>query len=825
MHDSSIAIIVSAVVGLLLIASGIMALSRWWRIPFTVMLVLAGIVIAQIIEHGPPVLNQLQEFEISAELILLIFLPTLIFESAFNLDSRQLRQNLLPVLALAIPGVLLSTGMIGGFLWLVTPFDLPSSLILGAMLSATDPVAVIALFKQLGAPKRLTILVEGESLFNDATAIVLTKILIAIAVAGYVTMGDVAMGGLEFFGVFFGGLIVGWLLALMTGYLLGKIESDPFLETQLTLILAYLSFLVAEELFHVSGVMATVAAGVTMGGWGRTKISPSVAEQLTHMWEYFAFVANALIFLLVGLLVDLSALMESFDLLLLAIFAMLVSRAIVVYGLIPIVGRLPNTEPIDMPYRTVMYWGGLRGAIAIALALSLSNDFQYRETFIAIIAGVVLFTLLVQGLSIERLVKYLGLDKPPLGDRLAQVEGQISTTHHALEQIPELQAGGLFSARIAVSLRTRYEQEETELRERLENLRSSELDPEQERRIMYIRGFAAEKNTYYALFGKGHLSEQTYRDLAHSLQVQTDTMRHRGELPKFTLHSKWRMQVEQTFFNSMDRFGFGRWVEEMRNDITARQYEKSWGQYQGSTQVLEELDSIARRQSVRSETLEEVRKDYSTWKASAQRRLDETAEQFPEFVNAMQERLARRTLIQGQREMLEEQIHSGVLTAGVAEPILEELSDEFLSLRGHVAQELRVDASELLRKVPFFQGIPAAEFDEIAQVLRAHTIPAGNTIIRQGDAGDSLFLIARGVVRISRTDDDVEHDLATLLAGDFFGEMALLRQEPRTATSRAVTPCALYELKREPFQKLCQSRPSIQQALEAVEQGRRQDNA
>ena len=284
------------------------------------------------------------------------------------------------------------------------------------------------------------------------TAIVLASILIAgISADVGEHNADVSSAILEFLLVFFGGLVVGWVLGFVTGLLLGMVRADVYIETTLTTILAYASFLIAEQLFHVSGVVAVVAAGLTLGSWGRLKISPSVRHYIDHFWEYMSFVATALIFLMVGMRVNLEELLASSDVLLWVVLGMLLSRAIVVYGMIPMSNLLPGAEQTNRAYQTVMYWGGLRGAIALAIVLSIPA-FEYSELFIALVMGAVLFTLLVQGLSIEWLVAKLGLSTPPLSDRIAESEGKISAKQEAILRLKELQSGGFFSATIATQL-------------------------------------------------------------------------------------------------------------------------------------------------------------------------------------------------------------------------------------------------------------------------------------------------------------------------------------------------------------------------------------
>ena len=820
-----VAELVGMVTGLLLIAAGTRAVTKRLRLPFSVTLVLVGIALAALAEHGPHALAVLLRHEISPEVIMFVFLPTLIFESAFNLNFRQLRHNLLPVLVLAIPGLLLSTTIIGLITWWFTSIDLAAALLLGAILSATDPVAVISLFKQLGAPKRLTVLVEGESLFNDATAIVLSRILIGIAAAGYFSFDRVLAGAGSFLVVFFGGIAVGCLAAWLTGLVLGRVEGDVFIEISLTTILAYFSFLIAEEIFHVSGVMATVAAGVTIGNWGRSKISPSVTEYLEQFWEYLTFVGNALIFLLVGLRVDPGALARSLDQLVWVVLAMLLSRAVVVFGLVPLAGRLPGTSPVSSAYQAVMFWGGLRGAIALAIVLSL-EDFAYADTFIALVMGAVLFSLLVQGLSMEKLVRRLGLDRPLLADRVARSEGLLAAMKSAMGRIPVLQTQGLFSAPIAREMERKCSREVDALQTALDELRSGELDRERQKSLLYSRCFAEEKAFYYELFGKGHLSERAYRDLSHSLDLQEESLQSGRPLPAYTLHPPRAIPIRRAAGFVLER---APWLTGLSERINTRyvsvDYEEAWGRCQGCSRIIEHLEKPDWIKFVDSDIAEEVLDNYRAWFRSARDHLDTTAAQFPEFARAMQENLARRLIVNARKEVIESESRAGIIPPEVAEKMIGEMAGEIRGLRGGDRSGLRTDPSELLRKVPFFQTIPREEFDRITSRMLPHTVPVGEVIIRQGHAGDSLFLISRGVIRVSLAVEGKERDIGTMMPGDFFGEMALLHHQPRSATCRAVTPAALYELRRSDFEEVSASCPSILAALQEADRRRSEENS
>ena len=813
---SHVAAIVGGIITLLLIATVVRAVTRRLKLPFTVLLVLVGIGLAALSAAYPQVLPVLHNLEISSALIFYVFLPTLTFEAAFNLDARQLYENLGSVLVLAGPGLLLSTLIIGLIVGIATPIPFAVALLLGAILSATDPVAVAALFRRLGAPQRLRVLVEGESLFNDATSIVLARLLLGVVLAGAVSDRVIVQGFIDFVVVFVGGLGVGGLLGLLTGYALGKVE-DHFIEITLTTVLAYVSYLVAEEVLHVSGVMATIAAGLSIGGWGRMKISYAVRDYLEHFWEYVAVIANALIFLMVGLRVEPFALWATLGLLFWVVVALLVSRAVVIYGLMPFVQRLPRAEPMTRAYKAVVFWGGLRGAIALAIVLSLP-PFEHREVLVTLTMGAVLFTLLVQGLSIEPLVHWLGLDYPLLADRLARLEGDFTAKRRALDRLPDLLTSDLCSGAIAMRLQGQYIKQLDGITAAIEDLHSIELvDDDTQRALLSLRGLAEEESLYVDMFDRGHLSERAFRQLLLTLQLQIDAVRNRGAYHDVPPHRTALQRLEDAALRRIHRVALLRPVaERLHWHRIVMDYEVAGARLQSNRRILDMLDTLARVAATPQYIVDMLRHQYQHRYEMAQHVLDQIAEHFPDLINDMQERLAQRLLLGAEAEAIAQQAAHGTLPEPVAERLAETIAHELRSLQGHDVSKIKLEPIALVQRMPWFQDIALEDLANIAVRMHLQVVPERQVIIRQGDPGDYMYFIVHGVVRVSRVEHGMSRDLATMLAGEFFGEAALLgERQQRNATVTAVTPCTLYKLHRDDLRVAMATQPAIRNVLEA----------
>lgn len=499
------------IVQILLLATLVAVVTRRINIPYTVALVLAGL--------GVALYGRLR-VEMTPELVLAVFLPPLIFEAAFHIQYRDLRDDLAAILTMAVPGVLLSTSLIGGLLYLTGALALEPALLFGALISATDPVAVIATFRIAGAPKRLTTLVEGESLFNDGTAIVVFGIMLALAQGGTFSLAD---GLARFVRVAAGGVAVGLALGMVAAYIIRRID-DYLIEITVTTALAYGSYLLAED-FHVSGVLAVVMAGLVNGNLGSAGMSPSTRIVLFNFWEYIAFVSNSFIFLLIGMNVEMSELRAYLVPVLIAVAVIVVVRAVVVYGL-GLLTRLYRSG-ISFDYLHIMWWGGLRGAVSLALALSIPVQIGARRPLLAMTFGVVLFTLLAQATTVSGLLNRLGLaagsGRSAAYERL---QGQLLALRAARQHIERLRTAGALIPRAWATVEDELGAREDEVLSAIDELLAEQ--PELRAEIVGLarrEALRAQRAALDSLAREGLLSDHVISDL----QAQVDELLEQRE--------------------------------------------------------------------------------------------------------------------------------------------------------------------------------------------------------------------------------------------------------------------------------------------------------
>jgi monovalent cation:H+ antiporter, CPA1 family len=391
---------------LLTVAMGVALLARRLRVPYTVALVAVGLILGA--THMMPAPHLTKELLYSA------LLPGLLFEAAFHLDARDFWRNKSAILTLAVPGVALAIavtapllvfaprglGLASGFAW-------PAALVFAALIAATDPIAVVALFRVVGAPRRLAVIVDGESLANDGIAVVFYTIAVSVAAGSTTSALD---AGIEFVRVVGLGVTLGAALGFVVSKIIARLD-EPLVEITLTTIAAYGSFIVAEQL-HASGVLATVTAGMLCGSYGAPRgMSPTTRVAVESFWQYVAFALNSIVFLLIGLNVRVEHLLESWPAIGLAYVIVMTARAVVVYLTIALLRR--TRERLEWKWGLVLTWGGLRGALSMVLALALAESFPDRLTVIRVTFGVVILSILVNGLTVAPLLRTLDVMDAP----------------------------------------------------------------------------------------------------------------------------------------------------------------------------------------------------------------------------------------------------------------------------------------------------------------------------------------------------------------------------------------------------------------------------
>ncbi len=444
---------------LMLLSLGINILALKTKIPYSVLLVIAGSCLVPLSEIET--FSFVTSFQLTPELLFFVFLPVLIFESAYNIKIRNIQENKFVISLLAIVGLLVSTffiGYVGHWVFKLLGFDIPLlvTLLFGAIISATDPVAVLALFKEYGAPKRLTLIFEGESLFNDGTAFAIFLVFLEIMLQGYHGYSTVISGIISFFTMIFGGLVFGLLMGFLFSKLIEWVKGHQDLEITLTLLVAHFTFLLAELMsgkwtisgqeIHISSIIATLVASLVIGNHGRFKMSAGVEAYMGKFWGYFAFLANSLVFILMGLLFARLSISLNVTLLpiLVAILVVALARAVSIYVSVSLANRIKSEKNIPNNWQKLLSWGSLRGAIAVIMVLlipddlSLPNwsyDFSIKEFITAITIGCIYFSLLIKATTIGAVIRRLKIDVLMPHEQLSYYKSKALIYHDLVSKI------------------------------------------------------------------------------------------------------------------------------------------------------------------------------------------------------------------------------------------------------------------------------------------------------------------------------------------------------------------------------------------------------
>jgi len=793
-------------------------------VPFTVVLVLIGVLLSELAERWPP-LEPLQHFQLSPEIMLFVFLPALIFESGFALDARQMTKDLPAILILAIPAMLMSTFIVGFGVWWAMDTRLIVALVFGALISATDPVAVVALFKELGAPNRLNALVEGESLLNDATAIVAFSILLGIAVEG-VAIGWSDAGNViaEFIRVFIGGALFGGVLGFVTCELLYRMRSSVTVILTTSIIIAYASFVIAEHILHVSGVMAVVGSAIALRLFGMSRFRQDATHSISETWEVISLSCNSLLFLMVGLSVNTEDIASRTGPVLIAIGLVLIARALSIYSLVPLTIKWFRLPHVSMAERHIMWWGGLKGGLAIAIVLSIPSDLPERQFLFDLTIGVVLFTLLISAPTIRPLMERLGMNRLSEAESLEIRSSLVNARSESQSYMSKLMHSKVIPKKAVTPLT-----KEIRLAFAMGWYDQDSDKHDDDEYLALLRAYRTERKELKAIYETGYISQYIYLDMLNRLYGMRETLR----LGDSGLDSH-RESSQQSFF------------QKMEDSLLRKTRELSWfsgilSSYQGIRMVQQlqrnlahilMCDSVIAMLDKQVELDKEARKRamsiYKERKKQYRRQLKLGKKQFPNFYYRYLEQLAARSIINSGWNHVKAEYERDDLGA-----------KGFLSIKRRVQEKLahisdlepvissdEDSIADMLEDMELFDELSDQDRNYLEKNATSITFLPGDVIMGAYEKGDNFYLIIHGKASIWRTDAlSYRHHVADLSDGDIMGESSLLAEygssrHVRSATINAETPCTVLRVAMRPMLSILKKYPEIKNAIQEIHDAR-----
>ncbi|AOB29467.1 sodium:proton exchanger [Bordetella sp. H567] len=785
-------------------------------LPYSVLLAIVGCLLGIVIHiHGwaPPVLagmlDSLEKFEISSETFLTVFLPVLLFETALSMNVRRLMDDIGPILMMAIVAVFLSTVVVGITLNGLSSYGLVVCLLLGAIVATTDPAAVVGIFREVGAPKRLTTLVEGESLFNDAASIALYSVLVGV-LAGH---GEMSAGHIlvDFVVSFLGGGLAGYAMGRAACMLFAVLRGFPAAEITLTLTLAYLTFFVCDHYLHVSGVVATVIAGLVVGSTGRTRMAPTTFEHLTSAWEQFGFWANSLIFLFAAMLIPrlmADATLGDIALILVLFVAALAARAVAVFGLVPLLGMTRLGTRVNRAYKTVMLWGGLRGAVSLALALAVTErgdvPYEAREFVAVATTGFVLLTLFINGISLRPLIRMLRLNELSRHEATLRDQALAVALGDLQEKTDEVAAAEHIGPEVRERIHAVFDRT-------LGQLRDAE-----------VRHMSVADRVDIGLATLARREEEMFFDIlkaqivdwrmAESLLARAERLEdavRAGGVAGFENAIAADVRYSRSFRAALRLhylFGFQSWLSrELAQRFAALMCKRSVAQ-----RVI-----LFAGQQLKVMLGEEATQRIVT---AHQRRLDAVENalqalnlQYPTYALWLQEsylgRVARQLERMRYRDMLDQFLISGEVYADLTR----QLEHRWAHIDRHPPLDIELSAAELIKRVPLFENLSADSLRAISRLLRPRLALPDQAVLKDR-AGDEMCFVASGAVAVHLPDNTT----VELGSGEFFGELALLGEQALVPDVTSLGYSKLLMMSARDFRALLAHDADLRERIEKV---------
>ncbi|MCU0907939.1 MAG: cation:proton antiporter [Rhodobacteraceae bacterium] len=819
-----IVVIVAVIAALFAVIALAEPLADRLRLPYTVMLAALGLAIAvgatlllragaevEGAEALSPAAFAILNLPIRSNVFLYVFLPTLIFQATLVMNLRRMADDWVPILVLAVVAVFVATAFVGGALSVTSTLPLAACLLIGAIVSTTDPSAVLTVFRSIAAPRRLARLVEGESVLNDAAAIALFGVFLSIVSVGVAnpTWGEAA---LRFPVALAGGAAVGWLMARVWLWGTGLLGRRDMAIVSASVALPYLAFVAAEQLLGASGVIAVVTAGMTLNLLGPGRLPPGSWVNLRETWGLLAHWAGALIFVLAALLIPrLLGDLRLSDLGLVAVVtaAAITARVVVLFGLLPMLVGMRLSPPVSRPFRAVILWGGLRGAVTLALALAVTESFRVApetKRLVGILAtGFTLFTLFVQGPTLRLVIRSLRLDalspidaalsRQVVAVALQSVREAVATTaeNYALTREITRSEAKRFAERLDEAVKAADEGGEILDRDRVtlglialagaerdayvERLRDRTISARISERLMsdadgLIEGTRADGRTGYQRAARRALGYGPGLKLAvwmHN-RLRLPGLHARLTADRFELLLAQRLVLRDLhgFIDRRIRRIHGRRVADLLHEMLDRR--------------IDTLDAS----------------------------VDGMRLQYPGYAEEIERRFLRRTALRLEERDYDALHGEGLIGEELHARLIEDVMDRRADAERRPALDLAARKEDLIRQIPAFDGLPEAQLKPLLRALVTRHVPEGAVVLRRDAPSETVFFIASGAVEV-----EVAGQTWRLGRGEMFGHIALLTRAVRRARVVAITPCTLLVLDQNRFLRLLARSPALRASVRA----------
>ncbi len=815
-----IVLIIAVIASLFVVIGAAEPLATRLGLPYSVILAVLGILIGvgaifflrtDLTDALNPVAEAILGLPIRSNVFLYVFLPTLLFQATLGMNLRRMIDDWVPILVLAVVAVVVATLGVGYALSWASALPLAACLLIGAIVSTTDPSAVVSIFRSISAPRRLARLIEGESLLNDAAAIALFGLFMGFVMLG-VPDPDLTEALARFPVLIGGGALTGWIAARIAVWLMAMFGRHELALISVSVALPYLAYIGAEQSVGASGVIAVVAAGLTLNLVGPGRLPPQAWLNLREVWDLLAHWAGALIFILAALLIP--RLLEDvrigdFALIGVVIVAAIAARAVILFGLLPLLTLLRLSPAVDRPYRTAILWGGLRGAVTLALALAVTESFRVPvevKRVVGILAtGFTLFTLIVQGTTLRAVIRWLGLDRlSPVDEAMSRqvvavalqtVREDVSRTTDAYALTHEIvrSEAKSFGDRLNAAVKTAEDGSDILERDRITLglialagfERDTILAKVKERTISarmmdqilsdadrLIEGARAGGRSGYqraarraVAYGKAFRAAVV---LNNRLRISTPLVRMTADRFERLLSQRLILRDLDTFIDGRIRRIHGRRVADLLHELLSR----------------------------RVDTVETA--------------LEGLRLQYPGYAEELERRFIRRTALRLEEREYAAMREDGLIGAEVHAALMQDLDLRRSLSEGRPPLDIAVERVELVRQFPLFADLDEAAIRKLSRALKTIYVNSGRLIMQRNTVARSVYFIASGAVELESAGQTWR-----LGRGEMFGQMALLFGKSSKAEVRAIAPSTILFLDEARFRSFLARSKAARDAVRA----------